>query len=101
MYLNTHSYFSLRYGTFSVKEVVAKAKSLNVEAMALTDINNSSGICAITSLIRSASIARDENNERKMKIMAIRDKDQVITDLKFILNSCLNIFISSPIHNNA
>lgn len=44
MYLNTHSYYSLRYGTYSIEGLIAKAKSLNVEAMALTDINNSSGM---------------------------------------------------------
>jgi len=44
MYLNTHTYYSLRYGTYSVESLVAKAKSLGAEAMALTDINNSSGM---------------------------------------------------------
>ncbi len=44
MYLNTHSYYSLRYGTMAVEEVVSAAKRLGVGRLALTDINNSSGI---------------------------------------------------------
>ena len=42
MYLNTHSYYSLRYGTLSVEQLVGAAKEKGVEAMALTDINNTS-----------------------------------------------------------
>ena len=44
MYINTHSYYSLRYGTMSVEEVVSAAKRLGIGRLALTDINNSSGI---------------------------------------------------------
>ncbi len=44
MYLNCHSYYSLRYGMMSVEELVVNAKAAGVETMALTDINNSSAI---------------------------------------------------------
>jgi error-prone DNA polymerase len=44
MYLNCHSYYSLRYGTMSVETLVEKARSAGIGAMALTDINNSTGI---------------------------------------------------------
>ncbi|WP_235298229.1 DNA polymerase III subunit alpha [Portibacter marinus] len=44
MYLNCHSQYSLRYGTFSVKELVLKAKMEGFEALALTDINNTTGV---------------------------------------------------------
>lgn len=44
MYLNAHTYYSLRYGTMSVEKLVEAAKHRKVEAMALTDINNSSGM---------------------------------------------------------
>lgn len=44
MYLNCHSYYSLRYGTFPVEELVNHAKQMGIETLALTDINNSSGI---------------------------------------------------------
>jgi DNA polymerase-3 subunit alpha/error-prone DNA polymerase len=44
MYLNCHSYHSLRYGTIPVDELVAIAASAGVTAMALTDINTVTGV---------------------------------------------------------
>jgi DNA-directed DNA polymerase III PolC len=44
MYLNCHSYFSLCYGTLSIERLVEEASRKGVRAMALTDINNSTGI---------------------------------------------------------
>ena len=44
MYLNCHSYHSLRYGTIPLVDLVKQAKACNVTAMALTDINTVTGI---------------------------------------------------------
>jgi DNA polymerase-3 subunit alpha len=44
MYLNTHTYYSLRYGTLSPEKLVEEALKNDVQALALTDINNSMGI---------------------------------------------------------
>ncbi|PTS96420.1 DNA polymerase III subunit alpha, partial [Flavobacterium sp. HMWF030] len=44
MYLNCHSFHSLRYGTIPLKELVDQAVSCGVKAMALTDINTVTGI---------------------------------------------------------
>ncbi len=44
MYLNCHTYYSLRYGTMSVEQLVQKAKTAGADAIALTDINNSTAI---------------------------------------------------------
>ncbi|MFC2100548.1 DNA polymerase III subunit alpha [Bacteroidota bacterium] len=44
MYLNTHSYYSLRYGTLSIDALIEQAKKNNISSFALTDINNSTGI---------------------------------------------------------
>jgi DNA-directed DNA polymerase III PolC len=44
MYLNCHSYHSLRYGTIPLSDLVQQAKACNVKAMALTDINTVTGI---------------------------------------------------------
>jgi len=44
LFLNSHSYYSLRYGTYSIDALVEEASKRNIAAMALTDINNSSGI---------------------------------------------------------
>ncbi|MGC1630941.1 MAG: PHP domain-containing protein, partial [Gelidibacter sp.] len=42
MYLNCHSYYSLRYGTFSEIELLELAQKNDVQSLALTDINNTS-----------------------------------------------------------
>ncbi|MDT0691089.1 DNA polymerase III subunit alpha [Salegentibacter sp. F188] len=42
MYLNCHTYYSLRYGTFPVQALCELAQSNGVESLALTDINNTS-----------------------------------------------------------
>jgi error-prone DNA polymerase len=44
MYLNSHSFHSLRFGTIPLQELVAEAGTLGVKALALTDINTVTGI---------------------------------------------------------
>ena len=44
MYLNVHSHYSLRYGTMPVERLVQEALSCGVTKMAITDINNSTGV---------------------------------------------------------
>lgn len=44
MFLNCHSYYSLRYGTMSVEQLVEKATECGAEVLVLTDINNSTGM---------------------------------------------------------
>jgi DNA-directed DNA polymerase III PolC len=44
MYLNCHSFHSLRYGTISLDKLIEQAVSCGVKAMALTDINTVTGI---------------------------------------------------------
>ena len=51
MYLNCHSYYSLRFGTFSEVDLLELAKKNGVNTLALTDINNTS---ACLNFIRKA-----------------------------------------------
>ncbi|WP_259015529.1 DNA polymerase III subunit alpha [Emticicia fluvialis] len=44
MYINCHSYFSLSYGTLSIKSLVQRGKESGCKIMALTDINACSGV---------------------------------------------------------
>ncbi len=44
MYLNCHSFHSLRYGTIPLEDLVTQAVGYGVTAMALTDINTVTGI---------------------------------------------------------
>ncbi len=51
MYLNCHTYYSLRYGTFSEVDLLELAKINGLNSIALTDINNTS---ACLNFIRKA-----------------------------------------------
>jgi len=44
MYLNCHSFHSLRYGTIPLDDLISQAVSCGVKVMALTDINTVTGI---------------------------------------------------------
>lgn len=56
MYLNCHSYYSLRYGTIPVEQLVEQAKKCGVEYLALTDINCSSGVFDFVKACREQGI---------------------------------------------
>lgn len=56
MILNAHSYYSLRYGTLPLEEVVNDAKAQGYEQVALTDINNTSGVLRFVKLCEAAGI---------------------------------------------
>lgn len=42
MYINCHTYYSLRYGTYSPEQLVQHAAGLDIDTLVLTDINNTS-----------------------------------------------------------
>lgn len=69
MYFNCHSWFSLRYGTLSTDALVAQAQQLGIQQLALTDINNSTGIlpfaqaCVHAGIKPVAGIAFHERQE--------------------------------------
>ena len=42
MYLNCHTYYSLRYGTIKPERLLAIASKKGIQTLALTDINNTS-----------------------------------------------------------
>lgn len=44
MYLNCHSYYSLRYGTLPIERLVQAAADHGINTLALTDISNSMGV---------------------------------------------------------
>ena len=44
MFLNCHSYFSFKYGTMSPESLLEEAQQKGIHSLALTDINNTSGM---------------------------------------------------------
>jgi DNA-directed DNA polymerase III PolC len=56
MFLNCHSWFSLRYGTLSPEQLVRAAARWNIEVLALTDINNTSAAIEFVHHCRQSGI---------------------------------------------
>lgn len=56
MYLNCHSYHSLRYGTIPLEELVQQAVEFGVTTMALTDVNTVTGIYDFIRLCKQVGI---------------------------------------------
>ena len=56
MILNAHSYYSLRYGTLNIEEMLDIAKANNHEVIALTDINNTTGVLDHVRLCRERGL---------------------------------------------
>jgi DNA polymerase III alpha subunit len=71
MILNAHSYYSLRYGVISNEELVKAAVANNYEAMAITDINNTSGVLKFVKLCL-------ESNIKPIVGMEFRKKDELL-----------------------
>jgi DNA polymerase III alpha subunit len=56
MYLNCHTYYSLRYGTIPIEELVEQAIRLGIKRLAVTDINNTSAIFDFVALCQKRGI---------------------------------------------
>ena len=56
MYLNTHTYYSLRYGTISPKSLLEQAFQLGVSTLVLTDINSTSANLEFVQLAKNLGI---------------------------------------------
>ena len=75
MYTNCHTYYSLRYGTFSEIELLELAQQNHIKQFALTDINSTS---ACLSIIKNApnynidvSVGVDFRNGTKQQYVVI------------------------------
>jgi len=66
-----HSYYSLRYGTFPVEDLINHAKQMGLKSLALTDINNSSGMIDFVK-------ACNEQGLKPIGGMEFRDKDTLL-----------------------
>lgn len=56
MLLNCHSYYSLRYGTIPIQRLVQLGEQHHISTMALTDINNLSGVYEFMTACKAKSI---------------------------------------------
>ncbi|MBX2841810.1 MAG: PHP domain-containing protein [Flammeovirgaceae bacterium] len=93
MYLNCHTYYSFRYGTLSPKELVEEAYRLEVETLALTDINNTSAVFDFIGLCREKGIKAiveiEFRSERKeeLEYIGIAQNNDGFRELNELLSS--------------
>src|SRR5690606_34424937 len=56
MYLNNHTYYSLRYGTLSPQQLVEQAVACGMTRVVFTDINNTSALFEFYKACREAKV---------------------------------------------
>ena len=94
MYLNTHTYYSLRYGVMKTEELLQEMKDRGVTEFALTDVNNTS---ACLNFIRQAPkygirpcVGIDYRNGVEQKYVGIATNNDGFYEL--------NLFLSQHLH---
>jgi DNA-directed DNA polymerase III PolC len=102
LYLNNHTYYSLRYGTFNEKELLALALENGVKTIVLTDINNTSAclnfirLCIQSNL--PAVIGIDFRNEHQQLYVGIAKNNDGFQELNTYLSYHLEHKIPFPDH---
>ena len=98
MLLNCHTFYSYKYGTYSVKELVARLADYGYDTAVLTDINNTSGAWDYVQYCRDAGIRpllgidfRNMEENAKCLYVGIAKNNAGFMEL--------NTFLSSHLHN--
>lgn len=95
MYLNTHTYYSFRYGTLSEEALIARAKACGIQSFALTDINSTAGSLNFIRLATKHEIKPivgiDFRNGAKQKFIGIAQNNRGF--------QALNKYLSDHLHN--
>jgi len=94
MYLNTHTYYSLRYGTIKPEELLAIAQHNDVKSFALTDINSTT---ACIDFVRLASkydinpvLGVDFRNGVKQEFILLAKNNQGFQNINQYLSNFLH-----------
>ncbi len=100
MYLNNHTYFSLRYGTFSEKELLKTANLKGIKTLALTDINNTSAMLNFVRLAPKYNIKPiagiDFRNGIRQLYVGLAKNNEGFFELNRFLSKHLHKKISLP-----
>jgi DNA polymerase-3 subunit alpha len=95
LFLNCHSYYSLRYGTIPVEDLVAQAAQLHISQLVLTDINNSTGLPDFVKACQALNIKpiggiEFRNNDTLLYIGIARNPDGMEQLNRFLSEYLLN-----------
>jgi DNA-directed DNA polymerase III PolC len=107
MYLNCHSYHSLRYGTLSVQNLVDQAVELGIKALVLTDINTVTAIYEFKKECEKAGIKPiagiEVRKENKLLYIAIAKEFSGIGEVNQVLtaHNCdgVELYETAPNYN--
>jgi len=92
MYLNCHSYYSLRYGMLSVEQLVYNASAAGAGVMALTDINNSTGIPEFAAECTRNNVrplaGMEFRNENELQYVGLARNNKGLRELNEFLSGC-------------
>ncbi|MFY0598638.1 MAG: DNA polymerase III subunit alpha [Cyclobacteriaceae bacterium] len=94
MYLNTHTYYSFKYGTLSPEELLALAQKNGLGTFALTDINSTAGSLNFARLASKYDISPvlgiDFRNGSKQKFIGIAKNNTGFQELNTYLSEHLH-----------
>jgi len=95
MFLNCHSYHSLRYGTIPLTDLVQQGEACGVKAMALTDINTVTGIYDFVKECKTAGIKpivgiEFRRNTKLLYIGLAKNTEGIAEMNRFLTNHNLN-----------
>ncbi|CAM1367579.1 DNA-directed DNA polymerase [Tenacibaculum litopenaei] len=93
MFLNSHTYYSLRYGTIAPKRLVALAKSQGLDRVLVTDINSTTACMDVLRLARKEGLAAvfgvDFRNSADQQFIVIAKNDAGFAEINTYLSQFL------------
>ena len=96
MYLNCHTYYSLRYGTIKPEQLLAIASENSIQTLALTDINNTSACLDFVRLSKKYKIKPvlgvDFRNRTHQRFVLIAKSNNGF----YNINNYLSNFLHNP-----
>ena len=94
MFLNTHTYYSLRYGTIAPERLLNLAEEHQVTQMAFTDINSTSASLELIRLAKKAGIAPvlgvDFRNRAQQEFVMLAKNNQGFENINSYLSGFLH-----------
>jgi len=100
--LNTHSYFSFKYGIMSIEQLVEWGQRQGIKTLALTDINSTAGSLEFVRQCQKVGIRPilgiDFRDSAKQHFVGIAKNNAGFQALNSLLSSCLHSEKSPPKH---
>jgi DNA polymerase-3 subunit alpha len=100
MYINTHTYYSLRYGTIKPKALLEMVAKLGIRSFALTDINTTSACMDVLRLAPNygikAVVGVDFRNGAQQQFIMLAQNNQGFHHINTYLSAFLHAEVSVP-----